>query len=37
LIAKHPDAAQFLALGNNLTVEIGGTVYDIVEEGVASR
>ena len=30
--SKYPDAAQFLSLGNNLTVELGGTVYDIVEE-----
>jgi Ca-activated chloride channel family protein len=34
LIGKHPEAAQYLALGNNLTIELGGTVYDIVEEEV---
>jgi hypothetical protein len=34
LIAKHPEAAQYLALGNNVTIELGGTVYDIVEEDV---
>ena len=32
LIAKYPDAAQYLSLGNNITLELGGTVYDIVEE-----
>ncbi len=33
LITKYPDAAQYLSLGNNITLELGGTVYgDIVEE-----
>jgi Ca-activated chloride channel family protein len=32
LLTKYPDAAQYLALGNNITLELGGTVYDIVEE-----
>jgi hypothetical protein len=32
LLAKFPDAAQFLSLGNNITLELGGTVYDIVED-----
>jgi len=35
LLTKHPDAAQYLALGNNITVELGDKVYDIVEEEIA--
>jgi len=34
LLKKYPDAAQYLALGNNVTVELGGKIYDIVEEEV---
>ena len=29
---QYPEAAQDLALGSNVTLELGGTVYDIVEE-----
>jgi hypothetical protein len=32
LLTKYPEAAQYLSLGNNVTLELGGTVYDIVEE-----
>ncbi|MCL2648980.1 MAG: VIT and VWA domain-containing protein [Phycisphaerales bacterium] len=32
LLKKHPDAAQYFALGNNVTVELDGKIYDIVEE-----
>ncbi|MCL2639452.1 MAG: VIT and VWA domain-containing protein [Phycisphaerales bacterium] len=35
LLTKHPDAAQYLALGNNITVELGDKIYDIVEEEIA--
>jgi len=35
LLKKHPDAGQYLALGNNVTVELDGKVYDIVEEETA--
>ncbi|MGN6371136.1 MAG: VIT domain-containing protein [Phycisphaerae bacterium] len=33
LLKGHPEAAQYLALGSNVTVEVGGVVYDVVEEG----
>ena len=33
LMKGHPEAAQYLALGSNVTVMVGGTVYDVVEEG----
>jgi Ca-activated chloride channel homolog len=32
LLTKYPDASQYLSLGNNLTLTLGGTIYDIVEE-----
>jgi Ca-activated chloride channel family protein len=32
LLQKHPDASQYLSLGNNITVELDGVIYDIVEE-----
>jgi Ca-activated chloride channel family protein len=34
LLKQHPEAAQYLSLGTNVTVELGGMVYDIVEEPV---
>jgi hypothetical protein len=34
LLTKYPDATQYLSLGNNVTLELGGTIYDIVEEEV---
>ena len=33
LLKAHPEAAQYLALGSNVTVMVGGMVYDVVEEG----
>jgi Ca-activated chloride channel family protein len=35
LITRFPDAAQYLSLGSNVTLELGGTIYDIVEEAAA--
>ena len=32
LLAAHPDAAPFLSLGNNITLSLGDTIYDITEE-----
>jgi Ca-activated chloride channel family protein len=32
LIAKYPVAGPYLSLGNNLTLELGGVVYDIVDD-----
>ncbi len=32
LLKKFPDSAQYLSLGHNVTVELGGTTYDITEE-----
>jgi hypothetical protein len=32
LIAKNPEATQYLSLGNNVTIVLGGTIFDIVEE-----
>jgi Ca-activated chloride channel homolog len=37
LLAKHPEAAEYLALGNNLTIELGGKIYDIVEEDAVTK
>jgi Ca-activated chloride channel family protein len=36
LLKKHPDASQYLSLGNNITLELGGVIYDIVEETAPS-
>lgn len=36
LLRDHPEAAQYLALGTNVTFEINGTVYDVVEEEAAT-
>ncbi len=33
LLAKHPEAAQWLALGRNVQVVLDGTIYDVVEAG----
>jgi hypothetical protein len=35
LIAQHPEATPYLSLGNNVTIELAGTIYDIVEEDLA--
>ncbi len=32
LMKTHPEAAQYLALGSNVTVMVGEVVYDVVEE-----
>jgi Ca-activated chloride channel family protein len=32
LLKRYTDAAGYFSLGSNVTVELGGTVYDIVEE-----
>jgi hypothetical protein len=32
LLKAHPEAAQYLALGSNVTVMVGDVVYDVVEE-----
>ncbi len=32
LLKKFPESSQYLSLGNNVTVELGGTIYDIIEE-----
>jgi Ca-activated chloride channel family protein len=37
LLKRFPDAAQYLALGNNLTLELGGAVYEITEEEPAPQ
>ncbi len=37
LISRYADAAQYLSLGSNITLELGGTVYDIVEETPAPK
>ena len=36
LLKKYPEAGQYLALGSNVTVELGGTVYDVVEKEAQS-
>ena len=36
LLTKYPDAAAYFSLGNNVTLELGGTVYDIVDETTSS-
>ncbi len=35
LLAAHPEAAPFLSLGNNVTLSLGETIYDITEESPA--
>ncbi len=37
LLKKYADAASYFSLGSNITVELGGTVYDIVEETPAQK
>ena len=37
LLAKYPEAAEYLALGNNLTIELGGKIYDIMEENAVGK
>jgi Ca-activated chloride channel family protein len=37
LITKHPEAMQYLSLGSNMTIELGGVIYDIVEEVPAAQ
>jgi len=37
LLIKYPDAAAYLSLGNNLTLKLGDTVYDIVDETKAGN
>jgi hypothetical protein len=32
LLKEHPEAAQYLALGSNVSVVVGGKVYDVIEE-----
>ncbi len=36
LIAKNPEATQYLSLGNNVTIQLAGIIYDIVEEDAAA-
>ncbi|HUO09042.1 MAG TPA: VIT domain-containing protein [Phycisphaerae bacterium] len=36
LLRKHPETAQYLALGSNVTLMVGDTVYDVVEEAAAN-
>ncbi|HVS73551.1 MAG TPA: VIT domain-containing protein [Phycisphaerae bacterium] len=33
LLKRYPEAAAYFALGNNLTLALDGTVYDIVDDG----
>jgi Ca-activated chloride channel family protein len=37
LLKRFPDASAYFSLGSNITVELGGTVYDIVEEATAAK
>ena len=37
LLAKHPEAGPYLSLGNNVTIELDGKIYDIVEEALAGK
>jgi hypothetical protein len=37
LLKAHPEAAQYLALGSNVTVTVGDVVYDVVEEAAPAK